>query len=94
MLETENLVQGLPLVHPLPYGVSDFTRPDAHLGPSGKHLAVLPHLPAQSTGTLAGCGHSLPLSSSPTPQASNKPIYKCKIIVIVIVIIIIIIIKV
>jgi hypothetical protein len=65
MLETENLVQGLPLVHPPTppplCGVIGFTRPDAHLGPSGKCLAVLLHPPAQSTGTLTA--HRL----SPSP---------------------------
>jgi hypothetical protein len=32
MPETENLVRGLPLVHPPPCGVSGFTQPDAHPG--------------------------------------------------------------
>ena len=56
MLETENLVRGLPLVHPLPSGVSVFTQPDTHPWPSGKRPAVLLCLPAQSTGTLARHG--------------------------------------
>jgi hypothetical protein len=61
--------QGLSLVHHLPCGVSGFTQPDAHQGPRGKRLAVLLSLPAQSTGTLVGLGHSLLLPSSPTPTA-------------------------
>jgi hypothetical protein len=45
---------GLPLVHPLSSGVSGL---DAHPGPSGKCLAALPCLPAQSIGgTLARRG--------------------------------------
>ena len=45
---------GLPFVHPLLSGVSGL---DAHPGPSGKRLTVLPHLPAQSIGgTLADSG--------------------------------------
>jgi hypothetical protein len=44
----------LPLVHHLPSGVSGFTQPDTHPRPYGKHPAVFPHLPAQSTKTLAG----------------------------------------
>jgi hypothetical protein len=62
--------QGLPLVHPRPCGVSGFTQPDAHPRPSGKYSAVLLHLPAQSTGILAGCGvspsHLFPYTHSPT----------------------------
>ena len=62
--------QGLPLVHPLPCGVSGFTQPDAHPGLHGKHPAILRRLPAQSTGTLARRGLCLfPLSLTPTaPQ--------------------------
>ena len=66
MPDTENLVRGLPLVHPPLSGVSGFTQPDAHSGLSGKRPAVLLHPPAQSTGTLAGCRLS-PFPSSPTP---------------------------
>ena len=36
MPDTENLVRGLPLVHPPLSGVSGFTQPDAHSGLSGK----------------------------------------------------------
>jgi hypothetical protein len=64
MPEIENLVRGCPLcTHPPPppCGVSGFSQPDAHPGPSGKRTAVLPHRPAQNTGTLAG--HRL----SPSP---------------------------
>jgi hypothetical protein len=54
--------QRLPLVYPLSSGVSGL---DAHPGLSGKHLAALPSLPAQSIGrTLAVCV----LSSLPTPS--------------------------
>ena len=54
---------GLSLVHPPFSGVSGL---DAHLGLSGKCLATLPCLPAQSIGgTLAGCGLS---SLPPLPQ--------------------------
>ena len=56
--------RGLSLVHPLPSGVSGL---DAHPGPSGKHLAALPCLPAQSIGgTLYGCRLSS-LPSFPLP---------------------------
>jgi hypothetical protein len=56
--------QGLPLVQPLPSGVSGL---DAHPEMSGKCPAVLPRLPAQSTGgTLAG-RRLFPSASSPTP---------------------------
>ena len=57
----------MPLVHPPSSGVSGL---DAPPGPSGKHLAALPHLPAQSIGgTLVGLGlSSLPL----TPFSSHK----------------------
>ena len=48
--------QGLLLVHSLLCGVSGFTQLDVHLGSDGKSPAVLLLLPAQSTGTLAGCG--------------------------------------
>jgi hypothetical protein len=76
MPETENLIQGLPLVHPLPpqpppSEVSGFIQPDAHPGPSGKHLAVLPtstcpeHRNSGQTQAL-----SLP-TSSPTPKAPH-----------------------
>ena len=61
--------RGLLLVHHPPSGVSGLTQPDAHLGLRGKHPAVLPHMPAQSTGTLVGCRHFLLLPSSPTPTA-------------------------
>ena len=57
---------GLSLVHPppLPTGVSGL---DAHLGPSGKRLAALPNLLAQSTEvTLAGQG-LFPSPSFPHP---------------------------
>ena len=67
MLETENLVWGLLLVQPPLSGVSGFTHPDVHPGPREKRPAVLPHLPAQSTGTLAGCGVS-PYSPTSTAQ--------------------------
>ena len=74
------LVPGLPLIHPSLCGVSGFTQPDAHPGPSGKRPAVLPCLPAQSTGTLAG--HRLspfPHTHSPTqthdPPASTLKFY-------------------
>jgi hypothetical protein len=61
---------GCPLSTPL-CGVSGFTQPNARLGLRGKHTAVLPSLPAQSTGTLARCGLSLtPLFPLPLhPQA-------------------------
>ena len=58
---------GLPLVHHLPCGVSGLTQPDAHPGPCGNRLAVLPHLPTQSTRTLVGHGHS------PTPLFPTHP---------------------
>jgi hypothetical protein len=60
--------QGLPLVHSQPCGVSDFTQSDAHVGLSGKCPAVLPHLPAQSTGTLDGRGLSPSDLLPDTPQ--------------------------
>jgi hypothetical protein len=59
--------RGLLLVHHPPSGVSGLTQPDAHLGLRGKHPAVLPHMPAQSTGTLVGCWHS------PTPLFLHTP---------------------
>jgi hypothetical protein len=69
---------GLPLVHHPPCGVSGLTQPDAHLGPCGKHVAVL--LPAQITGTLAGCGLPptplFPTHSQPCikPHVANRKI--------------------
>jgi hypothetical protein len=51
----------MPLVHNPPSWDQCFTQPETHLGPCGKCAAVLPHLPTQSTGTLAGHGFS------PTP---------------------------
>ena len=58
MLEIENLVPGAAPCPPSAMWVSGFIPPDAHQGPCGKCLAVLPVLPAQSTGTLAGLGLS------------------------------------
>jgi hypothetical protein len=53
---------------PPPPQASGVSGLDAHLGPSGKHLAALPHLPAQSIGgTLAGCKLSSLPPTSPTP---------------------------
>jgi hypothetical protein len=72
--------RGCPLSthpHPQPSGVSGFTQPDAHLGPSGKRPAVLLSPPAQSTETLAGCGLSpsplFPYTHSPTSRAIHSP---------------------
>ena len=59
---------GLPLIHPPPCGVSGFTQPDTHQGPLGKHQAVFPCLPTQSTGTLARRRH-VPIPLFPTPTA-------------------------
>ena len=63
--------RGLPLVHPPPSGVSSFTQPDAHQGPSGKRPAVLLCLPAQNTGTLAGLWLSPSPLSPYTPQHTH-----------------------
>ena len=61
--------RGLPLVHPASSGVSVVNGLDAHPGASGKCLAALPCLPAQSIGgTLAGHGLSSLLPPSPTPS--------------------------
>jgi hypothetical protein len=62
MLKTKNLlslasVRPRDLLHPPTHtqaGFHGFTQPDTHLGPCGKHVAVLPCLPAQSTRTLVG----------------------------------------
>jgi hypothetical protein len=61
-------IRSCPLTTPNQVQSSGFTQPDAHQGPSGKRPAVLPSLPAQSTGTLARCelSPSLP-PPSPTP---------------------------
>lgn len=60
MPETENLLpQTAPFSPPAELGSSGFPQPDTHLGACGKHAAVLLLLPAQSMGTLAGCGFSL-----------------------------------
>jgi hypothetical protein len=56
MPETENLLpQTAPFPPPAELGSSGFPQPDIH---PGKHAAVLLLLPAQSMGTLAGCGFS------------------------------------
>jgi hypothetical protein len=78
MLESENLVWEMPLIYPPLSGVSGFTQPDAHPGPSGNRPAVLPRPPAQSTGTLAGCGLSLsplfPYTHAPQVSRNNPHI--------------------
>ena len=58
---------GLPLFQsPLRWD-GGFPQPDTYPQPSGKCVAVLPCLPAQSTGTLAGHGFS------PTPFTPLSP---------------------
>jgi hypothetical protein len=54
-------IRGCPFSTPCQVGSSGFTQSDIHLGLSGKLLEALLHLPAQSTGALAG--HRL----SPSP---------------------------
>ena len=66
---------GLPLVHHPPCGVSGLTQPDAHRGPRAKRVAVLPRPPAQSTGTLAGCGFSPTPLFSPHPRPRAGEVY-------------------
>ena len=49
--------------------ISDFTQPDTHPGHVGSMQAVLPCLPAQSTGTLVGLG----FSAIPFPRTYAPP---------------------
>ena len=68
MPEAENLVPGAaPCPPPVVWG-QWLNTARCPPGLCGKHPAVLPCLPAQSTGTLAGAS-SLLLPSSPTPSA-------------------------
>ena len=89
MPKTENLLSlasmrprdlRLPLVHPPAGWVHSFPQPDTHPGPHGKHAAVLPSLPAQSSGTLVGRKFSPTPFIPPCPlPCRNRQPYKVRI---------------
>lgn len=58
MPRPRNWYLGLLLVHHPSSRVNGFTEPDTHLWLRGKHVAVLLHLPTQSSGTLVVCWFS------------------------------------